>query len=150
MTIMVTAIHREGEPLGLRCRACRRRASSPWVGLRVIQRRLPHSHAKLARSMLGSVITRDEHDTKGILPASLHSAGAWTRSDPQLAGGTSIAHAGSATSRATLMTLARVSAGTPVLIGWGNTPRTWRPNPGSSSRQSMPWCARDPSPGMGT
>jgi hypothetical protein len=33
--------------------------------------------------------------------------------------------------------------------GWGRTSRTWRQSFVSSSRQSTPWCARDPSPGLG-
>jgi hypothetical protein len=35
-------------------------------------------------------------------------------------------------------------------IGWRMPSSMWRRNSGSSSRNRIPWCARDPSPGSGT
>jgi hypothetical protein len=38
----------------------------------------------------------------------------------------------------------------PFSRGWRRTSRTWRVHSGRSSRKSVPWCASDTSPGIGS
>jgi hypothetical protein len=45
---------------------------------------------------------------------------------------------------------ARAIPTTPFSSGWRRTSSTWRRHAGSASSTSMPWCARDTSPGIGT